>query len=166
MSRDDFLALLQSIARRPVPATAGRHVYVWQGTLEEITASAPHGLLKILDLHELCRALDGTPETDSAARRILEAAIGKWLEKEFPRDDRQRALAIMGCDLLMRYALPLSQFVQIASENRLVVMVVSEPVGGPPLRKALPPYVHFQPGATLDYFKTRISEQAFVGERS
>jgi hypothetical protein len=163
MTRDEFILLLKQFAERPMPSTAGRHIYVWQGALNALTSKAPRGLMTVLDLHELCRTLERTPSTLEAGRKVLAEAISKWLGREFPRDDQQRALAVTGCDLLMRYSVPLSQFVQLASESRLIALVA--PADESHKRaKPLPAYVRLQADAILSYCKSHLTDEAIIGE--
>jgi hypothetical protein len=164
MTRDEFLQLIARFAKRPIPSTEGRHVYVWQSTAEELDAKTLRGLVATLDLHKLCHALERTPSTTEAARRVLTDAIGKWLSQELVRDDRQRVLAVTGCDLLMRYRVSLSPFVQLASENRLVAFVVPADESRYKPNQSLPPYVRLQPNATLSYLKSHLGESAVIGE--
>lgn len=164
MTRDGFVQLLARFAKRPIPSTEGRHVYVWLGSLDDLTASAPRGLVQVLDLHDLCRTLERTPNTTEAARTVLKNAISGWLEREFPKDERQRVLAVTGCDLLMRYQVPLSQFVQLASESKLIALIVSPDDRAYKPLKPLPAYVHLQTDATLSYLKSHLAENAVIGE--
>jgi hypothetical protein len=164
MNSDEFSKLLQRFARKPTPSTEGRHVYLWQNTLEVLLAKMPRDFAVVLNLHELCRTLDRTPSTTQAARQVLNDAIAAWVNKEFPRDDRQRALAVVGCDLLARYQIPLGQFMSIASESRLVVFVVPKADSAYRPNKPLPAFVYLRAEATLAYLKPPISDNLIVGE--
>ncbi len=165
MNRGEFAVLLKRFADRPLPATMGRHVYIWQGSFDELASMVASRLIACLNLHDLCRALERTPYTTDAARKVLVDAIGAWLAREFPRDERQRLLAVSGCDLLARYKVPLSHFVRLASENRMIAFVV--PAGDSRYKpsKPLPPYVHLQPDATLAYLRPQFADEAVIGER-
>jgi hypothetical protein len=166
VNRDEFADLLKRFAGRPVPATAGRHVYIWQASFEELASLVPAKLISSLDLHELCRTLERTPNTTDAARQVIVEALDAWLTREFPRDDRQRLLTVSGCDLLARYRVPLSHFMRLSSESRMVVFLVPGEDSRYKSLKPLPAYIRVQPETTLAYFKPQLAEDAVIGERS
>lgn len=165
MNVDEFASLLKQFAERPIPSVIGRHVYVWRRTADALSTLAPCRVLATLDLNELCRTLERTPSTDDAARTVLTEAMSAWLQHEFPRDERQRVLIVSGCGLLMRYRVSLGPFIQLASENRLIVFVAPADDSNYQPGQPLPGYVHLRPDATLSFFKNSLpSEEAFIGD--
>jgi hypothetical protein len=164
MTSDEFFQLLTRFARRPTPSLEGRHVYVWAGQTSILSAKIPRGQITVLDLHALCKTLERTPNTTEAARTVFAEAISKWLEKEMPEDDKQRVLVITGCDVLLRYQIPPSPFVQIASEKRLIVFTVPPEERQYKPTRPLPNYVHLEPSATFTYLKLHTTENGIIGE--
>ncbi len=126
----------------------------------------PAKLISSLNLHDLCRTLDRTPNTTDAARQVIVDVLDAWLNREFPRDDRQRLLVVSGCNLLARYRVPLSHFMRLSSESRMVVFLIHGEHSRYKPSKPLPSYVYIQPEATLAYFKPQLAEEAVIGERS
>lgn len=165
MNVNDLASLLNQFAERPMPSVIGRHVYVWRRPVDELITLARRSVLATLDLNELCRTLERTPSTDNAARTVLTEAMRVWLQHEFLRDDRQRVLIVSGCGLLMRYQVSLGLFIQLASENRLIVFVALADDSNYQPGPSLPGYVHLRPDATLSFFRNSLpSEDAFIGD--
>ncbi len=164
MTSTEFFEFLSRFAKRPIPSTEGRHVYIWQGAQQDLMSKAPQGLVTLLDLHALGHALDRTPSTVEAARRLLAETLDAWLARQFPQDDQQRVLIVTGCDLLMRYQVPSGLFVRLASESKAVVLAIPANDSRFKPSKPLPAYVLLRPDATLSYFKTQIGENAIIGE--
>jgi hypothetical protein len=164
MTVDEFTSLLTQFAERPIPSVLGRHVYVWRRAVDALNPLVPRRVLTVLDLNDLCRTLARTPSTDDAARAVLTEAIDARLQQEFPRDNRQRVLIVSGCGLLMRYRVSLGLFVQLASENRLIVFVAPTDDSNYQPGQPLPDYVRLRPDATLSFFKNALTEEAFIGD--
>lgn len=163
MELDDFKSLLARFAQRPVPPIAGRHVYLWHGELPALHALLPPGLSIHLDLGELARSLPRTPLAVDEARRVLQAAIQAWLDNHPPPVGSQRVVVVTGTALLARYRVPLNAFYNWAGEAQMAVFVL--PVYETAFRpqRPLPPYVDFNPRATLDYLHTKLGDQATIG---
>ncbi|CAG0960658.1 hypothetical protein ANRL3_00855 [Anaerolineae bacterium] len=165
MNVDEFANLLKQFAERPIPSVIGRHVYVWRKTADALSTRVPRKVLATLDLNDLCRTLERTPSTDDAARAMLTEAITARLQQEFPRDERQRVLIVSGCGLLMRYRVSLGPFMQLASENRLIVFVAPVDDSSYQPGQPLPGYIYLRPDATLSFFKNSLpGEEAFIGD--
>jgi len=166
VTRAEFADLLTRFNERPLPATAARHVYIWQTSIEDLSSMVPAQLISTLNLHDLCRKLVNTPNTADAARQVILDALDAWLSHEFPHDDRQRLLVVLGCDLMARYRVPIGHFMRLSNESRMVVFLI--PGGDSRFKpsKPLPSYIYVQPEATLAYFKPQLAEDAVIGERS
>jgi hypothetical protein len=165
VNQDEFGRLLQQFAERPVPAMGrlARHVYIWQQTVDSLIRAAPRGFIHVVDLHRLCQELDRTPNTADAARKLLSTAIDRWLSGKFSLGRQQRGLAVTGCDLLARYAIPLSPMAQLASENCLVCFVAPVEDSAFVPAAPLPSMVRLQPDATVSYLKAQLPDEAIVG---
>lgn len=162
MTSADFLALLQNFLRRQMPAAtkSARHIYVWQGDVDGLRGVVPQTQFQRFDLHSLCKTLDVTPSSVNQARQQLERAITDALTGRFPEDDSQRILCVTGCDLLARYGVSLGTFVQRANETKMVIFVVpSRDTMYKP--RSLSAFLHLQPDATFQYFKS--FDDAIVG---
>lgn len=165
MKVDEFASLLKQFAERPIPSMLGRHVYVWCRAVDALNPLVPRKILTVLDLNKLCCTLQRTPSTDDAARAVLTGAINARLQQEFPRDERQRVLVVSSCGLLMRYRVSLGLFMQLASENRLIVFVVPADESNYKPGQPLADYVRLRPDATLSFFKNALpAEEAFIGD--
>jgi len=164
MNTSAFFELIARFAEQPIPAILTRHVYLWVGEDDDLFFKSPLGFIKKLDLHLLCKNVSKTPIGDKAAGREFSRAIDEWLLKELPGSQRQRALLITGLDLLYRYYLPLSPFIQLASENTMVILCVSELDISFRLQKPLPSYIQFNPYSILNYAVSEVSEEGIVKE--
>lgn len=162
MKRSDFLELLTRFSKQSIPATFNRHVYLWVGEIDELISSSPAGFLQKLDLHFLCQDITKTPLGDKAAGRQLSDAIDGWILENFLNCSQQQALLVTGLDLLYRYRLPLSVFIRLSNENRMIIFGLSAlDVTFHPI-KPLPSYVEFSPYAILNYAVSEISEEAII----
>lgn len=162
MTSIDFLALLQHFVRRPMPAAtkSARHIYVWQGEVDGLRDVLPQTQFHKFDLHSLCKLLDVTPGSVNLARQKMERAITDSLASEFAQDDVQRILCVTGCDLVARYGVSLGGFLQRANETKMIIFVVpSRDTTYKP--RSLPAFLHLQPDATFQYFKS--FDDAIVG---
>ena len=161
MTRDEFLDLLSRFAERPLPALSGRHLYLWHGSVEHLTAIVPGNVARTLDLHALAATLPHSPRSADAARRLLRDALRSQLA-ELPTLDRQRVLVVTGCDLLSRYRVPLGPFFEVASERLMVVLLV--PPAETHFRPAepIPDYVLLDPDAPFEYLQTLVGKGAVI----
>lgn len=164
MKRSDFFEFLTRFAEQPIPATINRHIYLWVGEIDDLLSKSPVGFIKKLDLHVLCGGVTKTPLGDKAAGRILSDAIDEWMSRNFPAGQQQQALLITGLDLLYRYRLPLSGFIQLANENNMVIFGLSSMDANFHPTKPIPGYIQFAPYAILKYAASEISEEAIVKE--
>ncbi|NLF03149.1 MAG: hypothetical protein GX601_19470 [Anaerolineales bacterium] len=153
MTAEDFLRLLSRFAERPVPATGGRHVYLWHGDLDRLEAALPGGVLQLIDLHVLAAALTQAPRSTDAVRRLLLQSLRAHLTNMLSGEGQQ-VVVVTGCDLLSRYLVPLTPFFEAASDRTAVVFVVSpeETHFGRPT--ALPDYVSIVPQTPFDYLRS------------
>lgn len=163
MELSNFRTLLTNFAQRPMPPIAGRHVYLWHGELAALYALLPSGLGIHLDLPELARSLARTPSAADEARRLLQAAIQSWLENHAPPTGAQRVVVITGAALLVRYRVPLNAFFDWAGETQMFVFVLPPHETAFRPQRPLPPYVDFNPHATLHYLQTKLGDQATIG---
>ena len=164
MIQNELLDLISRFADHPIPALINRHIYLWVGEVNGLISQSPAKFFTILDIHSLCQALNKTPFGEEAARRELSSTIENWIDKEFPSSRNQRALLVTGLDLLYRYRLPMSIFMQLASENCMIVLAISSfDVNFRPA-KIFPAAIHFLPYEILRYVAMEIPEEAIVKE--
>ena len=161
MNQEEFLGLLSRFAERPMPALAGRHVYLWHGDLDALTGTLPGKVSGILDLHALAAPLPRAPRSIDGARRVLLQTVRSQLADLLP-SDRQHVLVVAGCDLLSRYRVPLGSFFEIASERTAVVLTVPPAETHFQPTEPLPEYVSLNPHAPLDYLRTALGEGALI----
>jgi hypothetical protein len=164
MKRSDFFDFLARFAEQPIPATLNRHMYLWVGEVDDLLSKSPAGFVKYLDLHVLCKSLTKTPLGDKAAGRELSDVIDKWILREFPVSQLQRALLVTGLDLLCRYRLPLSTFIRLANENCMIILCLSALDANFRPAKPLPSFIQLSPYAILKYAAAEIPEDAIVKE--
>ena len=164
MELTDFKSLLTSFAQRPVPPLAGRHLYLWHGELAPLQGITPPGLGVGLDLMELAQSVPRTPTAVDEARRVLQTALHAWLESHAPPANAQQMVVVTGAALLARYRMPLTAFFTWAGDSQMFVFVL--PPHETTLRapRPLPPYVDFNPRATLDYLRTNLGDRATIGD--
>jgi hypothetical protein len=161
MNQGEFLALLSRFAERPMPALAGRHVYLWHGPVDLLRRTLPGHTLQPLDLHALAAGLSQAPRSVDGARRLLLRAIRPRLAGLLP-PDRQQVVVVTGCDLLSRYRVPLGPFFEIASERTAVVFVVPPEETRFQPAEPLPEYVSLNSHAPLDYLRGALGEGASI----
>lgn len=161
MTRDEFLDLLSRFAERPLPALTGRHLYLWHGSVEHLRAVVPGNVAQTLDLHTLAATMPHAPRSIDAARRLLRDALRSQLA-ELPTLDRQQVLVVTGCDLLSRYRVSLRPLFEIASEQVMVVLVVSPDETHFRPAEPIPDYVSLDPDAPFDYLKGVVGEKAVI----
>ncbi|MBM3189729.1 MAG: hypothetical protein FJZ90_13510, partial [Chloroflexi bacterium] len=160
MKVDEFEQLVAKARSRPTRPMAGqRHLYVWNGDLAVLNALLSPGGYAHLDLYDVARSLERRPTTSQAARQVLESAIEGWLRRYLGQREPSRVLVVSGCDLLMRYRVPMSLFMRELDESRVVILVAPS-YSGP--TAPLPREVEFRAHATLDYLRGFVSEQAVI----
>lgn len=161
MTSDEFLDLLSRFAERPMPALVGRHVYLWHGSVDYLTAALSGSIVRTLDLHTLAATLSQSPRSIDAARRLLLQALRLHFA-DWRTPNHQQVLVVTGCDLLSRYRVPLGPFFEIASEHTAVVLTI------PPLEthfqpaEPLPDYVLLDSHAPFDYLREALGEGAVI----
>ncbi len=163
METDVFRSLLARFAQRPVPPVAGRHIYLWHSELAALRAWLPPGLDVHLDLWELAQSLPRTPLAADEARRVLQAAIQGWLAIHPPPAGGQRVVLVTGATLLAHYRAPLNAFFNWAGESQMFVFILPPHETAFQPRRPLPPYVDFDPQATLAYLRTKLGDPAIIG---
>ena len=164
MKRSEFQKFLYRFSQNPQPAVIQRHVYLWQSSLNELLGASPKNLYTVLDLHDLCRSIEKTPTSIPAARRLLQDEISAWIDRHYRNRGYQKALAVVGADLLFRYQVPLGIFFQQASDTSLVTFVVPASVTTFKPAKPLPAYISFEPEQLFAYVKSQLSDTAIIGE--
>lgn len=164
MKQSELLDLIARFADHPIPALTNRHIYLWIGDTNDLISQCPAGFFKILDLHNLCQDLNKVPYGEEAARRELSNAIENWIAKEFPPSRQQRALLVTGLDLLYRYRLSMSMFMQLSNESCMIVLAISALDVNFRPTKILPAFIQFSPYEILKYIATEIPEEAIVKE--
>jgi hypothetical protein len=161
MNQEEFLDLLRRFAERPMPALAGRHVYLWHGDVGPLKRAWPGHTVRTLDLRALATGLSQAPSSMDGARRMLLRAIRRQIN-DLVSSDRQQVLVVTGCDLLSRYQVPLGSFFEIASEHTAVVFAISPSETHFQLTGPLPEYVSLNPHAPLDYLRGALGEGAMI----
>jgi hypothetical protein len=164
MIQSDLLDLIARFAGQPIPALTNRHIYLWIGETDDLISRCPTSFFTEIDLHRLCQDLKKVPSGEEAARRELSSTIENWIAKEFPPSRQQRALLVTGLDLLYRYRIPMSIFMQLASENCMIVLAISPLDVNFRPAKIFPAAMHFSPYEILKYVATEIPEEAIVKE--
>lgn len=161
MTRDEFLDLLSRFVERPLPALAGRHLYLWHGSKEHLTFVLPGNVTQTLDLHALAATLLQAPRSTDAARRLLRGALRSGLADLTPSHGQQ-VLMVTGCDLLSRYRVPLGPFFEIASDHVMVVLVVLPDETRFRPAEPIPAYVSLSPDAPFEYLRTLVDKGAVI----
>lgn len=160
MTKDELFNLIQRFSSRPIPATAGRHVYLWHGDLNGLRAIIPPGILQSLDLHRLVANLAHTPRPKDEAARLIQNIIRDELDKTISIG--QQIVVVTGCDLLSRYVVPLKAFFQIASETTMIILALSATETNFKPNFVLPDYISFNPAASFTYLKEILGESATI----
>jgi len=161
MNQKEFQDLLCRFVERPMPALAGRHVYLWHGDVDLLRRALPGHTVRILDLYALAASLSQMPSSMDGARRVLLRAIRLQIN-DLLSFDRQQVLVVTGCDLLSRYRVPLGSFFEIASEHTAVVFAVSPAETHFQPSEPLPEYVSLNPHASLNYLRGALGEGAVI----
>jgi hypothetical protein len=161
MNQEEFLDLLSRFVDRPIPALAGRHVYLWHGNLDPLTNALPGKVRRILDLHALAATQPKAPRSIDGARRVLLQAV-RWQIADLLTSDRQHVLVVTGCDVLSRYRVPVGSFFEIASEHTAVVLTLPPAETRFQPSAPLPEYVSWNPHAPLDYLCKALDKGAVI----
>lgn len=164
MNRADFAELLTRMAQRAVPPLSGRHVYLWHGEVADLRALLRASPVLDLDLYSLATRLPKTPFALDEARRLLQASITTSLQENVASATDHQIILVRGASLLQRYRVPLDAFFQISTETRLVVFAVSPAESGYRPPRPVPAYVDLEPDATFEYLRTKLGENALIGE--
>jgi hypothetical protein len=162
MSPAEFLDLLVRFAERPIPALAGRHVYLWHGDAERLVAALPGSAVRRLDLHALAAALPQAPRSAEAARRLLIQALRSQLGGLYALD-RQQILVVTGCDLLSRYGVALTPFFEVASERLAIVLAIVPDETRFQPAEPLPDYVSLDARAPFNYLRAILGDGVTIG---
>ena len=81
MNQEEFLDLLRRFAERPMPALAGRHVYLWHGDVDPLRRALPGHTLRTLDLYALAASLSKAKMLDQFHRLLFEVAVTSSSER-------------------------------------------------------------------------------------
>ena len=160
MKKEELFSLIDNFSDRPVPATSGRHVYLWHGSIETLMSEIPRKICQKINLHKLVARFKSTPRAQDQASRLIWKSIQDTLAES--SHSGQHIFVITGCDLLSRYRVPLKVFFERASEERMFLFALSsedtnfQPTG------FLPNYVLFNPTAAHKYLKEVIGEAATI----
>ena len=157
MNEDELFGLIQQFTERPVPSTDGRHVYLWHGDLEILRKRIPQKIIGLLDLHQIVAELPRTPNSQDEAARLLRKVIQKKLY-QFGQTNLQQISLIVGCDLLSRYKVPLTDFFALASETQMFIFVVLPEETHFRPTSPLPDYISLNPLSTLNYLRGAFGE--------
>jgi len=160
MMREDFSHLLKRFAINPVTSTIGRHVYLWHGNDSQLLDLVPAEVKEILDLHTIIASAPRTPYEQSEASRIIQKLFEAWLEKNLV-EIRQRIVIISGCDVLVRYHIPLTAFFQWASDTTMFIFI-AENWTSISLAGRIPEYVTINSQDEFIYLREIISESATI----
>lgn len=166
MTKAELFDLISRFAQRPLPALAGRHVYLWHGPLSVLKEAVPTELLvSTIDLRHLAATLPRAPRAHDEARRLMVQIIQKSLNEQLEAAGQQIFL-ITGCDLLSRYHVSLNPFFQVASEKRMVILVVplSETQFQP--SSPLPGYVELNAATPFEYLYAAVGSTATISANS
>jgi hypothetical protein len=161
MMHDELLGMISRFAQRPLPALEGRHVYLWHGDWNLLRPAIPSGVSVQIDLHQLATTLAHTPRSRREAAEQLRRAIDKAIKAHF-LPTRQQIFVITGCDLLSRYQIPVRPFFDIASEQRMIILVVPADETHFRPTSMLPDYVSLDPVAQYQYLQAAVGEAATI----
>jgi hypothetical protein len=163
MTKDEFARLLENFSSRPLPATSGRHVYVWVDDLTALLSIASAGAVATLDLYSLAAQLPRKPSAVDEARRVLQRAIRGWLDEGTAGAATQHVIIVTGAPLLARYRASLADFLQAATDSRMFIFVLPPTETAFQPRRSLPAYVQFRPQSNLEFFQAAIDPSSIVG---
>ncbi|MBN2390341.1 MAG: hypothetical protein JXR84_06445 [Anaerolineae bacterium] len=161
MTDDEFLELVAHFCERALPAQVGRHVYLWHGKIAPLTLRLSGTVVQTLNLHELAAGLSRAPRSVDAARSLLNEAIASQMSRLISPHGQQIVL-VTGCDLLSRYGMRLTPFVEYVSDRVMVIFVLApdETRFQPPV--PLPSYISLEPDAPLAYLQNMIDKRAVI----
>lgn len=161
MTDSEFLDLITHFCERALPAQVDRHIYLWHGQIGPLAARLSGAVAQTLDLDELAAGLPRAPRSVDEARRLLNGAIALRLDRLIAPHDQQ-VVMVTGCDLLSRYGIRLTPFLERVSERVMVIFVLSpdETQFQPPM--PLPDYVSLDTDAPLAYLQKMIDKRAVI----
>ena len=159
MKLDDFAALIEKFCQQPIVATEGRHVYLWHGDPAKLKSLTSADAFVGLDLHQMVFQMPRTARAQDEVQRLLKTAIKEALIKSVHKG-RQQIVAVTGCDLLSRYAVPLQPFFEIVSETVMIVFAVSPNETN--FNRILPDYININPTSTLTYIRDVLGENLTI----
>ncbi len=163
MNKCDLFSLTKQFAERPVPATIGRHIYLWHGDLGPLRTKLPQKIVHLFDLHSLVSDLPRTPYSQDEGSRLLRKAIQNYLFN-YEAYDSQHIILITGCDLLSRYKVPITDFFSLASEALMFIFIVVSGETNFKPTSSLPDYVSLNPSSTYNYLRATIGEAATINQ--
>lgn len=123
--------------------------------------AVPTGLLVSLDLHCLAATLSRAPRTRDEGGRLLRRAIQTKLDEQLASDSQQ-VFVVTGCDLFSRYQVSLNPFFQLASEKRMIILVVPVAETNFQPSSPLPGYVVLDAAASFDYLHAAVGSTATI----
>jgi hypothetical protein len=92
----------------------------------------------------------------------MQGAIRAWLRDHRLSNGTRQIVVVTDAALLMRYQIPLHEFIQAADDSRLVIFVV--PTTETKFDAGcLPPYVQVRPRAMLEYLQAALGTAATIG---
>ena len=160
MKRQEFATLLEVFLKAPPPY---RHLYLWHGEADGLSALLPPGKTSSLDLFELAARLPSRPLAQEEAQRVLGAALRKAVQEWAASDAEVRPiLVVKGSQLLARYRVSLASFYEALTARLMVVLVCSAADASYDPGGRLPLYVQCDPGATLTYLSQLVEDNHII----
>jgi len=146
MKLSEFKSFVNKFKNNPVP---GRHLFIWNGNLNQLLDYIPTDILFTLDMVDLVHEIDSTNSDEklfSAFRKLIANRLTDLASKV----KKQAILVVKNNYFFPRYNIPVSLFYNYFINDRLSVVFQIDNYF---TDQRLPDFVIFKSDRTLEYFQ-------------
>lgn len=146
MKLSEFRSFVGQFKNDPVP---GRHLYIWNGNLNQLLDYIPTDILLTLDMVDLVHEIDST-NSDEKLLSAFKKLIANRLTDLASKVKKQAILVVKNNYFFPRYNIPVSLFYNYFINDRLSVVFQIDNYF---TDQRLPDFVIFKSDRTLEYLQ-------------
>lgn len=146
MKLSEFKSFINKFKNNPIP---GRHLYIWNGNLNQLLDCIPTDILLTLDMADLVHEMDSTTSEEellSTFRKLIANRLMNLAGKV----KKQAILVVKNNYFFPRYNIPIGLFHDYFIADRLSVVFQIDTYF---IDQRLPDFVVFKSDRTLEYFQ-------------
>lgn len=157
MKISEFKSFVNKFKNNPVP---GRHLYIWNGNLNQLFGCIPSNILLILDMVDLVREIDSTTSEEKVLA-AFKKLIADRLTNLASKVNKQAILVVKNNYFFPRYNIPINLFYNYFINDKLsVVFQIDDYL----IDQRLPDFVVFKSDRILEYLQKLIEPGDLITE--